>query len=121
LLCLVSLNPIWLSIVLFFGGAGIAPFFAASLAVVSSTVKFSETAEAYGWVGTGMLVGVALGSAAAGVAIDQVGANGGIIVSAALLIATAMTAAIAVPWVPDLRGKDASPLADTEPVRLPPL
>ena len=55
-----------------------------------------------------------------GIAIDQVGANGGIIVSAALLLATAITAALAVPWVPDLRGKDASPLTDTEPVRLPP-
>ncbi|MGK0715642.1 MFS transporter [Leucobacter sp. W1153] len=120
-LCLVSLNPVWLSIVLFLGGIGIAPFFAASLAIVSATVKFSETAEAYGWVGTGMLVGVALGSAAAGVAIDLQGANGAILVSAALLVATAITAAIAVPWVPDLRGKDISPLTDTEPVRLPPL
>ena len=35
-------------------------------AIVSSSVKFSDTAEAYGWVGTGQLIGAALGSATVG-------------------------------------------------------
>lgn len=118
-LCLVSLNPLWLAPVLFFGGLGTAPTFAALFSIVSSTVKFSETAEAFGWVGTGQLVGVALGSAMAGVAIDSSGATGAIFVSTVLLVLTAATAGLSVRWIPDLRGRDASPIPDTEPVQLP--
>ena len=119
LLCLVSLNPIWLAIMLFFGGFGVAPMFAALFTIVSSTVRFSETAEAYGWVGTGQLVGVALGSAVAGIAIDSSGGFGGILVSALFLVATVLAAIISTRWMPDLRGKDASPIPDTAPITLP--
>jgi len=93
--------------------------FAALFTIVSSTVRFSETAEAYGWVGTGQLVGVALGSALAGMAIDAAGGFGGILVSALFMAATTLSAAISVRWMPDLRGKDASPLPDTAPITLP--
>lgn len=115
-LCLMSLHPVWLSIALFFGGIGVAPMFAALFTIVSSTVKFSETAEAYGWIATGQLVGIALGSAAAGLAIDTSGGFGGLLVSTALLVATAIAAALGVRWLPDMRGKDPTPLPDTEPV-----
>ncbi len=118
-LCLVSLDPIWLGIMLFLGGIGVAPMFAALFTAVSSTVRFSETAEAYGWVGTGQLVGVALGSAIAGVAIDEAGGWGGILVSVLFLVATVIAAAISIRWLPDLRGKDASPIPDTTPITLP--
>lgn len=118
-LCLISLNPYWLAIMLFFGGVGVAPMFAALFTIVSSTVRFSETAEAYGWVGTGQLVGVALGSAFAGIAIDIAGGFGGLLVSALFLVATVLSAAISVRWIPDLRGKDASPIPDTAPITLP--
>ena len=118
-LCLVSLNMWWLMLVLFFGGLGTAPMFAAISNIVSATVKFSETAEAFGWVGTGQLVGVALGSAAAGVAIDALGASGAIWVSTAFLVLTAVCVAISMPWIPDLKGKPISPPPDTEPITLP--
>lgn len=120
LLCLISLNPVWLSVMLFFGGFGVAPMFAALFTVVSSTVRLSETAEAYGWVGTGQLVGIALGSAIAGIAIDLSGGFGGILVSAIFLAATVLAALLSTRWLPDLRGKDASPVPDTEPITLPP-
>lgn len=118
-LCLISLNPIWLGVMLFFGGVGVAPMFASLFTVVSSTVRFSETAEAYGWVGTGQLVGVALGSAVAGIAIDSAGGFGGILVSTLFLVATVLSAIISTRWMPDLRGKDASPIPDTAPITLP--
>lgn len=118
-LCLVSQETWWLSIAGFLAGYGVAPMLAALFTIVSATVRFSETAEAYGWLGTGQLVGAAAGSAAAGVAIDALGAVGGIAVAVAALVATAIAAAISTPWVPDLRGRAASPLADTEPVTLP--
>lgn len=63
----------WLSVFLFLAGVGIAPALAVLFAVVSSSVRFSDTAEAYGWVGTGQLIGAALGSAAAGFVIDVQG------------------------------------------------
>lgn len=115
-LSLISLNPFWLGMVLFFGGIGIAPMFAAIYTVVSSTVKFSETAEAFGWINTGQLVGVALGSALAGIAIDAIGGFGGILAATLLLVLTGLAAAIGIRWLPDLRGRDASPLPDTEPM-----
>lgn len=117
--CLFSMNPVWLCIVLFLGGLGVAPMLAALFTIVSSTVKFSETAEAYGWVGTGQLVGVALGSAIAGVAIDAGGATGGVLVSTLFLAATVIASIISIRWIPDLRGRDASPIPDTAPIQMP--
>src|SRR5690606_24353970 len=66
----------WLSFALLIAGIGIAPALAVIFAIVSSSVKFSDTAEAYGWVGTGQLIGAALGSAVAGFLIDANGAIG---------------------------------------------
>ena len=66
----------WLSATLFIAGIGIAPALAVLFWIVSSSVKFSDTAEAYGWVGTGQLIGAALGSALAGFFIDGYGAQG---------------------------------------------
>lgn len=117
-LCLFSLHPWWLSAVLFFGGLGTAPTFAALSTIVSSTVKFSESAEAYGWVGTGQLVGIAAGSAIAGVAIDHTGPHGAILIATAFMTATVIIAAFCIRWIPDLQGKDASPIPDTEPIQL---
>ena len=66
----------WLAVTLFIAGIGIAPALAVLFAIVSASVKFSDTAEAYGWVGTGQLIGAALGSALAGFLIDGFGAQG---------------------------------------------
>ena len=57
-------------------GLCIAPALAVMFSIVSASVKFSDTAEAYGWVGTGQLIGAALGSAVAGFLIDGVRAGG---------------------------------------------
>lgn len=118
-LCLFSLEAWWLSVVLFIGGLGTAPTFAALSTIVSSTVKFSESAEAYGWVGTGQLVGIAAGSAIAGIVIDQAGARGAFIVATLFLLLATTIAAICLRWIPDLKGKSASPIPDTEPLQLP--
>ena len=119
LACLPSQNIWWLSVVLFLGGLGTAPAFAAISSIVSSTVKFSETAEAYGWVGTGQLVGVATGSALAGVAIDQNGAIGAIVVSSLLLLVGALVAAASVRQLPDLKGRPIEPPPETGTLAIP--
>lgn len=117
--CLVSLNIVWLSIVLFIGGMGTAPAFAAISSIVSSTVRFSETAEAFGWINTGQLVGVAAGSAFAGFAIDLMGAHGAILVSVGFLIVALLVSLSAMRWLPDLRGASLAQPPETGDVAIP--
>ncbi|MFF8816528.1 MFS transporter [Leucobacter sp. NPDC015123] len=117
--CLVSLNIWWLSIVLFVGGLGTAPTFAGISSMIGSTVKFSETAEAFGWIGTGQLVGVATGSAIAGVAIDAMGAQGAIIVSTGLILVAGVVALATTKWVPDLKDRDIEQPPETGTITLP--
>ncbi|KZE91504.1 MFS transporter [Microbacterium sp. TNHR37B] len=105
-----------LSASLFLAGIGIAPALAVMFAMTSASVKFSETAEAYGWIGTGQLIGAAAGSAAAGFLIDGVGPVGAYWAAAAFAIVGALVAIACVRGFPDLRGRDASPIPDTEPV-----
>ncbi|GAA3597491.1 MFS transporter [Klugiella xanthotipulae] len=116
---LLWLDVWWLSITLFVAGVGIAPALTVLFAMVSSTVKFSETAEAYGWVGTGQLIGAAAGSAVAGFLIDGVGHVGAFYAATGFALLGCVAAVIGRRWSPDLRGRDASPIPDTEPIALP--
>ncbi|GLI28226.1 MFS transporter [Agromyces rhizosphaerae] len=110
----------WLSVTLFVAGIGIAPALAVIFAIVSASVKFSDTAEAYGWIGTGQLIGAALGSALAGFLIDGYGPVGAFVAAAVLALVGFLVPAIGRRWHPDLRGRDASPIPDTEPVLITP-
>jgi MFS family permease len=83
-------------------------------------VKFSDTAEAYGWVGTGQLIGAAAGSAVAGFLIDAAGPDGAFWIAAAFAALGLLIAAVFARALPDLRGRDASPIPDTEPVPVVP-
>ena len=109
-----------LSLTLLIAGVGIAPALAVLFAIVSASVKFSDTAEAYGWVGTGQLIGAALGSAGAGFLLDDVGAVGAFWVAGVLALVGFAVPALAHRVHPDLRGRDASPIPDTEPVAVQP-
>jgi MFS family permease len=109
-----------ISAALVISGIGIAPALAVLFSIVSASVKFSDTAEAYGWVGTGQLVGAAIGSAVAGFLIDGYGSVGGFIAAAGIAALGVLVPVVFRGAHPDLRGRDASPLADTEPVALPP-
>ncbi|CAN5451390.1 hypothetical protein BH10ACT4_BH10ACT4_15140 [soil metagenome] len=115
-LAAASLNFCWLAVTLFVAGIGIAPALAVMFAIVSSSVRFSETAEAYGWVGTGQLIGAAIGSAVAGFLIDSFGAPGAFWVAAAFAGVGFLIPTIFRRAHPDLRGRDASPIPDTEPI-----
>jgi MFS family permease len=115
-LAAASLNIWWLSITLFVAGIGIAPALAVMFSIVSSSVRFSDTAEAYGWVGTGQLIGAAVGSAFAGFLIDSQGATGAFYVAGVLGLLGFLVPLLGKRWHPDLRGKDANPIPDTEPI-----
>jgi len=106
----------WIAGALLIAGAGIAPALAVMFAIVSASVKFSDTAEAYGWMGSGQLIGAALGSAIAGFAIDGWGSVGGFIAASAFALVGLVVATLFRSAHPDLRGRDAAPIPDTEPV-----
>ncbi|TFD72332.1 MFS transporter [Cryobacterium gelidum] len=108
----------WLSLALLVAGVGIAPAFAVLFGIVSASVKFSDTAEAYGWVGTGQLIGAAMGSAIAGFSIDQSGPVSAIYVAAGFAALGCIIPALGRRWHPDLRGRDISPIPDTEPIQV---
>lgn len=109
-----------ISAALAIAGLMVAPSLAVMFAVVSATVRFSDTAEAYGWVGTGQLLGAALGSAVAGFLIDAAGAPGAFLTATALIVLAVVIAVVFRRALPDLRGRDASPIPDTEPVPVQP-
>ena len=106
----------WLSAMLFISGIGVAPALTVLFANVSATLKFSETAEAYAWIGSGQLIGVGVGSAVAGLTIDAFGPSAAIGVAALFAATGTVAALIAKPWSPDLRNRDLSPIPDTEPI-----
>ncbi|BDZ44748.1 MFS transporter [Naasia aerilata] len=119
-LALLMLDFWWLSISLVVAGLGLAPALAVLFAITSSSVKFSDTAEAYGWIGTGQLIGAALGSALAGLFIDSTGSIGAFWVAVILCAAGTIAAVVGHRWHPDLRDRDASPLPDTDAVPVQP-
>lgn len=106
----------WISTMLFISGIGVAPVITVLFANVSASLKFSETAEAYAWIGSGQLIGVGVGSAVAGVTIDAFGPSAAILIAALLAGLGTVAALIAQPWSPDLRNLDLSPIPDTEPI-----
>lgn len=112
----ISLNVFWIGGTLLLAGIGIAPALAVVFAITSASVKFSDTAEAYGWIGTGQLIGAAAGSAIAGFVIDGAGPTAAYWAAAIFALLGVIVSALWVRSFPDLRGRDASPLPDTEPV-----
>ena len=119
-LTMVMLNVFWLGGTLILAGIGIAPALAVLFAITSASVKFSETAEAFGWAGTGQLIGAAAGSAVAGFLVD-VGDWRGAYLAATIFAAVGLLVAVVfVRSFPDLRHRDASPHPDTEPLAVTP-
>lgn len=115
-LTMISLNVWWIGGTLFLAGIGVAPALAVMFAMTTASVKFSDTAEAFGWVGTGQLIGAAAGSAVAGFLIDGVGPQAAYFAGAGFALAGLLVSLIFVRGFPDLRHRDPSPIPDTEPV-----
>jgi MFS family permease len=69
-------------------------------------------------MGSGQLIGAALGSAVAGFTIDTFGPTGGFITGIVFAVVGFLVAFLFRSAHPDLRGKDPSPIPDTEPVSI---
>lgn len=91
-----------LAIGLAVAGLGVAPVFAVTYAAVVRAVDSSESPEAFGWLGTGALVGAAAGSAVAGLAIDAAGARGAFVVAVVSAVVGVILAVVTSRRMPDL-------------------
>lgn len=107
-----------LAAAMFVAGFGCAPAVAAISAIVAGSVKFADTPEAYGWVNSGQLIGVALCSALAGLLIDIMGAGGGLLVGAVAALLGAAIAFFFRRHQPDLTDGIVEP-PPTMPIEIP--
>jgi len=119
-LTMFSLNEFWLGGTLIVAGIGVAPALAVLFAITTASVKFSETAEAFGWAGTGQLIGAAAGSAVAGFLVDATDPRGAYLAATLFAAAGLVVSIVFVRSFPDLRHRDASPHPDTEPLAATP-
>lgn len=92
----------WMGACLFLAGFGTASSLAVVYNVVSSSLKAADSAEAFGWLGSGLLGGIAVGSAISGAVIDQAGPVIAILVSGVLAVCAALLPALGVRVLPDL-------------------
>ncbi len=81
-------NPVWLAFCLMIAGLGVAPFLGMLAAVISFSLKNHETAEAFGWVNTGQMIGYSAAAAVTGIVIDGVSAQAALLVSVVFGLAT---------------------------------
>jgi len=113
---LVFFNPtdaLWMAICFFIAGIGIAPALGVLGAIVATSLKMSDTAEAYGWIGTGQLMGFAAGAALAGIAIETVSRESSLLIAAVFGVATLLVALMTVSITPAL-GKT---MTETQPIK----
>ena len=69
---------------------------------IRDRIKTADASEAYGWVGTGQLVGYSAGAAIAGIAIDTVSPVAALAISVVLGIGAVIVALLTLGITPDL-------------------
>lgn len=82
----------FLAVALFVAGLSVAPTMVTTMALVEAHVPRTKLTEGMTWTSTGLAVGVALGSSAAGWVVDAAGARAGYAVPAAAGTAAAVVA-----------------------------
>ena len=98
----------------FIAGIGIAPALGVLGAIVATSLKMSDTTEAYGWIGTGQLMGFAAGAALAGIAIETVNPESSLLIALVFGAATLLVAVMTVSITPAL-GKT---MQETQPIKI---
>jgi len=81
-----------LAVALFVAGLSVAPTMVTTMALVEEHVPRSKLTEGMSWTSTGLAVGVALGSSAAGWVVDAAGAARGYLVPGAAGLLAALVA-----------------------------
>ena len=80
---LLADNVVWLALAVFLSGVAISPTFITAFGLIERHVPEAKLTEGVTWVTTGIGIGMALGSFAAGLTIDAFGARNGFWVSVA--------------------------------------
>ena len=102
-LAIFTSDPVLLTFALLVSGLGVAPSMTVQYAIATETVAPGDVPETLGWLGTGWVVGGAIASAIAGVAIDAWGSTGGFAIATAFAGLAALVPALFVKKLPDLR------------------
>ncbi len=92
----------WVALCWFIAGLGVAPALGVLGAIIGVKIKPADSAEAYGWIGTGQLVGYSAGAALAGIVIDTISPVAALAISIVLGLAAVSVAALTVRITPDL-------------------
>ena len=107
-------NPYWVGFSLFIAGIGVAPTLGIMALTISGGTKPGEIAEAYGWQTTGQLVGISIGSALAGIAVDIIGPIAAFAVSVFFGIGTLLAALLSIRYLPapsEITSPETGPIA----------
>ena len=107
-------NPYWVGLSLFIAGVGVAPTLGIMALTISGGTKPNEIAEAYGWQTTGQLVGISIGSALAGIAVDIISPVAAFAVSVFFGFGTLMAALVAIRYLPapsEITSPETGPIA----------
>jgi MFS family permease len=102
-LAMFTLDPVLITFALLLSGFGVAPAMTVQYAIATESVEKGDIPESLGWLGTGWVMGGALASAVAGIAIDTWGTAGGFAIGTAFAILAMIVPAIWVRKLPDLR------------------
>jgi MFS family permease len=96
----------WLALCWFIAGLGIAPALGLLSNLISMALKISDTAEAYGWINTGQLMGYSTGAALAGIAIDTVSPVSALLIAVLFGSGTLLVALLSTSILPALERTD---------------
>ena len=99
-------QPVWMSIAWFVAGIGVAPALGLFGAIVGAALPTSDTAEAYGWVQTGQMLGYAGAASLVGFVIDTVSGEASLAVAAIFALGTLLVALVSAKITPVISSQE---------------
>jgi MFS family permease len=99
-------QPVWMSIAWFIAGMGVAPALGLFGAIIGAALPTSETAEAYGWVQTGQMLGYAGAASLVGFVIDTVSGEASLVIAAIFAIGTLAVALYSAKFTPVISNQE---------------
>jgi len=99
-------SAIWVSIAWFIAGLGIAPALGLLGAIIGASVKTADAPEAYGWVGSGQMIGYAGAAAIAGLSIDLIAPEAALLVAVVMGGGAVLVALMSAKFTPVISSSD---------------
>jgi MFS family permease len=99
-------SPIIVSVAWFIAGLGIAPALGLLGAIIGASVKTEDAPEAYGWVGSGQMIGYAGAAAIAGFAIDWIAPEAALLVALVMGAGAVFVALLSAKFTPVISNHD---------------